>query len=191
MDFKMSRSRWFDLAFVAGLVILYFTGGLTWLQSRLLGLIAGQPAIEESSIATLTASDWDWDLRRLDGTFVKLEDFKGKPILVNRWATWCGPCQAEMPFLQSVYKQYGDRIAVVLVSNEEPGILEAWLEKRNYTMPVYRISKQAPALFQTQTIPVTWLINPQGQVMAKHSGAARWSGSRVENAIDEMLATSQ
>jgi thiol-disulfide isomerase/thioredoxin len=191
MDFKMSRSRWFDLAFVAGLVILYFTGGLTWLQSRLLGLIAGQPAIEESSIATLTASDWDWDLRRLDGTFVKLEDFKGKPILVNRWATWCGPCQAEMPFLQSVYKQYGDRIAVVLVSNEEPGILEAWLEKRNYTMPVYRISKQAPTLFQTQTIPVTWLIDPQGQVMAKHSGAARWSGSRVENAIDEMLATSQ
>ena len=191
MDFKMSRSRWFDLAFVAGLVILYFTGGLTWLQSRLLGLIAGQPAIEESSIATLTASDWDWDLRRLDGTFVKLVDFKGKPILVNRWATWCGPCQAEMPFLQSVYKQYGDRIAVVLVSNEEPGILEAWLEKRNYTMPVYRISKQAPTLFQTQTIPVTWLIDPQGQVMAKHSGAARWSGSRVENAIDEMLATSQ
>ena len=187
----MSRSRWFDLAFVAGLVILYFTGGLTWLQSRLLGFIAGQPAIEESSIATLTASDWDWDLRRLDGTFVKLEDFKGKPILVNRWATWCGPCQAEMPFLQSVYKQYGDPIAVVLVSNEEPGILEAWLEKRNYTMPVYRISKQAPTLFQTQTIPVTWLIDPQGQVMAKHSGAARWSGSRVENAIDEMLATSQ
>ncbi len=184
----VKRSWLINGAFVAGLALFYFGGGFNWMQGRLLGFIAGQPRIEESPINTMAAEDWNWDLRSLDGEFVALSEFAGKPLLLNRWATWCGPCIAEMPFLQNLHEQYGDRISLALVSNEEPETLKKWLDAKGYTMPVYRPVGQAPELFKSRSIPITWLISPQGEMLARHTGAARWDGEDVQRAIDGMLS---
>lgn len=183
----MTRRRWFDLGLVALVAILYFSGGFKWIQAQLLGLLASSPEMEEEPIGQLAAEDWNWRLRDLEGNFVVLDSFRGKPLIVNRWATWCGPCQAEMPFLESLHQRYGENISMLLISDEEPDILQNWLQKKEYSAPVYRMTESAPAAFRTRSIPATWLVDPKGQIWSKHQGAARWNSSKVEEAIDAML----
>jgi thiol-disulfide isomerase/thioredoxin len=186
MAFIKLRSVLINLALIAGLVILYFSGGFTWLQANLLGLIAGQPKLEEEGLFVLQDQDWSWKLRTLDGEFVSLKEFQGKPLLVNRWATWCGPCQAEMPSLQALHERHGEGIAMLLISDEDPETLKNWLERKGYTMPVYRSTGPAPEAFKSRSIPITWLIDPKGVVVSRHTGAARWDGDKVSAAIEAM-----
>jgi thiol-disulfide isomerase/thioredoxin len=186
MAFLNARSLYINLGLILALVVLYFTGGFTWLQAQLLGRLAGQPRVEQDALFSLSDQDWAWNLRTLDGQFVSLKEFQGKPLVVNRWATWCGPCQAEMPSLQALHERYGEGIAMVLVSEEDPETLRDWLERKGYTMPVYRSTGPAPEAFKSRSIPITWLIDPQGRVLSKHTGAARWDGDKVSAAIDAM-----
>ena len=193
MRFTMTRGRWMDLAWVLFLVVLWFTGGFTWLQSQLLRVVARAPkTVEAAAVTPIADATWDWRLRDLDGNFHSLREFQGKPLFVNRWATWCGPCLAEMPSIKRLHEAYGDRIAVVLVSDENPDVLLAWLGRNGYAdLPVYRATELAPEAFASSSIPASWLLDPDGRVVAEHRGAARWDAGSIRESIDVMLAKSK
>jgi thiol-disulfide isomerase/thioredoxin len=172
-----------DLLWVAVIAILYFTGGIRWLQGNLAMLIAGSPEISELSEEV----NMQWQLRTLEGEFADLADFDDKPVFLSHWATWCGPCVAEMPSIQKLYKDYGDKINFVLVSSENPQKILPFLEKNKYSMPVFRPLGQAPPLLESRSIPATFILNPQGQIVVKHIGAANWNSKSVRETLDAML----
>lgn len=184
-----------DIAWVLGIVLLWQTGGLAWLQAQLLRLTAPAPKVEAAADAmpALPESAWDWRLRRLDGPlqeqFFSLSDFRGRPLFVNRWATWCGPCRAELPSIRDLHAAYGEDLAMLLITDENPEEVRAWLEKSGYAdLPVYRSASAAPAPFDVRSIPASWLVHPDGRILAEHQGAARWDAASVRSAVDAMLA---
>jgi cytochrome c biogenesis protein CcmG, thiol:disulfide interchange protein DsbE len=77
----------------------------------------------------------DFTLQNIDGTSVRLSDFKGKPILINFWATWCVPCREEMPLLQATYEQYREQGLVILAIDleEDASLVRRWVEQGGYT----------------------------------------------------------
>lgn len=110
------------------------------------------------------------------GEEVELYSFVGKPIVLNFWASWCGPCKMELPDFQSAYEAYGEEVEFLLVNltdgmQETKETAAAFMESEGYTLPVYYDTKQEAAYaYQVYSIPTTYLIDASGEVVAKASG---------------------
>ena len=84
----------------------------------------------------------DFTVYDADGNEVHLSDFRGKPVVLNFWASWCGPCKMEMPDLEKAYQEYGDQIQFMLVdltdgSQETVEKASAFIKEQGYTFPVF------------------------------------------------------
>ena len=112
-----------------------------------------------------------------EGTPVKLSDYFGKPIVLNFWASWCGPCQSEMPDFQEAFLQLGDSIQFLMVnvtdgSRETVGNASAFIDRQGYTFPVfYDTDLDASNTYQTYSLPTTYFIDAQGNIIARATGA--------------------
>jgi thiol-disulfide isomerase/thioredoxin len=113
----------------------------------------------------------------LEGNTVKLSDYQGKWVVVNYWATWCGPCRVEMPELSVFHEAHKDKDAIVLgVNYEETSIKKVnyFLEKNSIQFPVVRPKGGADgrntAFGPLKGLPTTYIISPQGELVAARSG---------------------
>ncbi|ARS34674.1 TlpA family protein disulfide reductase [Pontibacter actiniarum] len=128
-------------------------------------------------------------MRTLDGSTVSFESLKGKVIFLNIWATWCPPCVAEMPNIQSLYEKVGsDKIAFVMLSVDEGGMekVQKFIAKKGFTFPVYMPAGQLPQEFYSNAIPTTFIISPDGQVVARQEGMAEYDTKEVRDFLQSM-----
>ncbi len=118
----------------------------------------------------------------LQGKQVNFESLKGKVVFLNIWATWCPPCIAEMPNIQKLYEKIGsDKIAFVMLSVDEGGMekVKKFIAKKKYTFPVYMPASQFPQEFYSTAIPTTFIISPDGKIVAKQEGMADYDTPEV------------
>lgn len=119
----------------------------------------------------------DFTVYDREGNTVRLSDFLGKPIVLNFWASWCGPCKMEMPDFDKIYKEYGNDIHFVMVnltdgSRETMKTATTFLDNSGYTFPVYYDKDSDAALtYQVYGIPVTYFINSKGELIAQGTSA--------------------
>lgn len=116
----------------------------------------------------------DWQLKGLDGKTIRSEDFKGKVVILDFWATWCGPCRAEIPGFIALQKQYGKQGLVVIgASVDEGGVddVKPFTEKlgMNYTVGLAD-DKVQQAFGGIEAIPTTFVIDRGGHIVQKHLG---------------------
>lgn len=111
-----------------------------------------------------------------NGEKVYLSDFYGKPIIVNFWATWCGPCRSEFPVLESIYEKYGDE-AVFLMINQTDGqrdtveSVKEFVKENELDFPVYYdIDLNGTMTYGVYSIPLTFMVDEQGSVVNAHMG---------------------
>ena len=130
--------------------------------------------------------DYSWKLKDDQGVF-NFEETKGQVVLVNFWATWCPPCIAEMPSMQTLYNDYKDTVAFVFVSNEDDAVINRFLNKNDYTFKVYNPLTKYPESFDVTSIPRTFLIDKQGRIVIDKNGAANWNSDAVRKTIDALL----
>jgi thiol-disulfide isomerase/thioredoxin len=152
-------------------------------------LIMHRPAIiKEASQVSLLDADYDWSLVDIEGTAISFREFKDEVVFLSFWATWCPPCRAEMPNIQHLFEQYGDRVSFVLASQEEPETILRFMEDHGYSMPVYRLVQNPPAKLSASSIPTSFLISPEGKIQVRKTGAARWDGKFFTAYLDELLS---
>ncbi len=111
------------------------------------------------------------------GNPVRLSDFFGKPVVVNFWASWCGPCKSEMPDFEEIYQEYKDEVHFLMVNltdgNQETMVsATTFLDNRGYTFPVYYDKDNDAAItYQVYAIPATYFINAKGELIARGTSA--------------------
>jgi len=116
----------------------------------------------------------DFTLNGLDGQEVSLSDLRGKPVLLNFWATWCGPCRIEMPFLQEIYEKWTGKELVLLAVNlqEDPGKVREFVESAGYSFPVLLTDgNEVPLSYNIRGIPATFFIDADGVIRDIKVGA--------------------
>jgi peroxiredoxin len=136
----------------------------------------------------------DFTLKDMNGKEVNLASFRGKPIILNFWATWCGPCKTEIPALVELADRYrGQELTVLGVSvDDSPDDLKKFAAEYKMNYPV--LVGLGHDAFQEKydaviAIPVTWFIKPDGTVSKKHQGPA--SKDWFEAQVKAMLASTE
>ena len=108
----------------------------------------------------------------IDGTTVRLRDFEGRPMVVNLWATWCGPCVREMPVLQEAQAGHPDVVFVFLNQGEDPARVARWLVGQQLALRNVLLDpkRQASAAFTQKGYPTTLFFNAGGELVASRIG---------------------
>ena len=141
----------------------------------------------ESSDPELTQAP-NFTVYNLDGNEVNLSDFFGKPIIVNFWASWCGPCKMEMPDFNEAHGNYKDDITFLMVnmtdgSRETVEVASSFIEEQGYTFPVYYDTSYSAAItYSVSSLPTTYFINAEGKLIAYTKGAI--NGAILQKGID-------
>jgi peroxiredoxin len=133
------------------------------------------------------AADLDFTLKDMNGATVRLADFRGRPIILNFWATWCGPCKIEIPAFVDLVNQYkAQNLTVLGVSvDDSPEDLRSFAAEYRMNYPVL-VGMGQDKLQETydavMMIPVTWFIRPDGTIHMKHQGPAtkEWFETQVK-----------
>ena len=150
----------------------------------------------ETADPTETTADYsapDFTVYDIDGNAHKLSDFEGKPVILNFWASWCGPCKSEMPDFQEKYGEYGDTIQFLMVnltdnSQETVDTASKFISGQGYTFPVfYDTDISAASAYGVYSIPVTYFIDAKGDLVTYGKGAL--TGETLQRGIDILLGT--
>jgi thiol-disulfide isomerase/thioredoxin len=114
-----------------------------------------------------------FELTDLSGQTWTLKQLEGKALLINLWATWCGPCRAELPYVQKLYEQTKDRADVQVLTfniDEEVGLVEPYMREHGFTFPVLLAYQLVHGFLGPIGIPQNWLVDPKGNWKATQVG---------------------
>lgn len=118
----------------------------------------------------------DFLIPGLDGEQHKLADYRGKYVLVNFWAVWCGPCREEMPSLQHAYEKLKGEKFELLAIHAGPSIetVQHYANDLKLSFPILVDNDLALSSWDVHGLPVTFLVDPQGRVVAEAVGVREW-----------------
>lgn len=182
------------MALVAGL--LYITGlhvqVISYLQRGLLATGLIRPNIEaatERTAAAFPEVDLDIELMDAAGEVVNMQQFRGKVLFVNVWATWCPPCLAEMPNIDQLYRDLeSEEIVFIMLSvDHDFSKAIAHVNSKRFRFPVYQLKGRWPAVLDASTIPTTFVIDKAGRVVLENSGMANYNSKSFKAFLRETM----
>lgn len=146
---------------------------------------AEEPADPEPALAP------DFTVYDKNGNEVQLSDYNGKPIVLNFWASWCGPCQMEMPDFHEKYLELGQDVHFLMVnmtdgSRETVDSASAFIDKNAYAFPVfYDTAVDAAMTYGVYSLPTTYFINAEGHAIAQATGSI--NAETLQRGIDMIM----
>lgn len=112
-------------------------------------------------------------LNELDDQEIDLDQFKGKTVFINFWATWCKPCLQEMPSIERAQAQLkNENVVFLLASNEEVDQIETFIKKHSYTF--HYVHLQNMEELNIQALPTTYIFNTEGKLKFSETGSRKW-----------------
>lgn len=184
----LKRLKWSDVLFLVLLVLLILPQTRLPIQVALnqAKMLVWPPSVNNLENSAKVAA-FSYYVKNGEGENEAFRIADGQITFLSFWATWCAPCVAELPSIQSLYELYGKDINVILVSNEAPEIVQSFLKKRDLQVPIYVPVSHVPEILQTNRIPTTFLIDADGNIRIKETGATNWNSDKVHDLIDALI----
>lgn len=167
------NGRWLNGLLLLGLVLFLIVGCGTTAQQA--------PTAKAGPVVGLKIGNLapDFSVSMLDGKTVKLSELRGKPVFLNFWATWCPPCNQEMPDIEKVYK---DNFPVQIIGmnvKENPMAVGSFLSKKGYTFPVgFDLKGDIAGLYMASGIPTSYAIDANGIIRYVQTGPLTYAQLR-------------
>lgn len=136
--------------------------------------------------------NYDFTIKDLQGNKTAFESYRGRVVFLNLWATWCGPCRAEMPGIEKLYQKLDkSKFAFVMLSldkDEDLQKIKNYVSKNNYSFPVFQPSGFLPDQLQVPSIPTTFIISPNGKILKKHVGTQQYDTEKFRKFLEQQAA---
>jgi thiol-disulfide isomerase/thioredoxin len=193
VKWKETRSLWQkagDIIFWILLILLILPGPrkvITTAVNRVVLHLKTPGMIAEDKQMELNSRDYQWVLHDARGEPLEVQTLRDRVIFLNFWATWCPPCIAELAEIQGAYEKHGGSVAFLLVTDQDPGVVEAFMEKHGYDLPVAYSSTPAPPIFEHGSIPTTYIISREGKIVVRKRGAVNWNSRGTDRIFEQLL----
>ena len=126
----------------------------------------------------------------LNGNSLDLSNYRGKVIMINFWATWCGPCRVEMPSMEDLYSKYGGKNFEILAVNggEDRNLVQPFIKNLNLTFPVLLDEQfEVHNKYQVTAIPSTFLVDKSGVITHRFFGFTDWANDYSRELITKLM----
>lgn len=185
---KKPKFKLSDIIFVVLIALLLIPQTRTPIQVALnqLKVSVWSPSVEKAENQD-QVTPFDYAVQNLYGEPSTISIGKGKVTFLSYWATWCPPCIAELPGIQKLYTEYGDRVNFVLLTQEESEKVQRFVAKKGYDLPIYLPQMQAPKLLQDNSLPTNFIIDAKGYIVSKETGAADWNSAKIRRLLDDLV----
>ena len=152
------------------------------------------PSGEDMKVTTIDFDSNMLQFSDLENNIFTIQNFKGKNLFINYWATWCNPCLAEMPYMAELYEKYKDEedIIFLYLSREKLETIKNYIPKDEslQQLPIYKVITD-DEFFATSGIPTTFIVNSDGEVIVKDLGSAFWNDESVFKFIDNLIGKNE
>lgn len=178
-----------SLFFIALIVLLFVPSAKAFLLRGLMKTGLFQPEISSSAGKPIQVKDISF--RDAKGETVTLSALKGKVVFINFWATWCPPCIAELPSINTLYQKLSANKNIVFLMADADGKPEQallFLQKKGYDLPVYTATTTVPAAVAAGTIPTTVVLNKKGEMVYHHEGVADYTNDKFTAYLQQLSA---
>jgi len=169
---------------LATLTLLTIAASATTVTTDELIRIGLQPLKEGTEIV-------DFELQDLTGSTRRLSDFRGKVVLLNFWATWCGPCRFEMPSMEKLYQRLNAKGLEIVAVNlqEDRSSVEQFVDEYGLSFPVLLdTTGRIGATYGARSIPTTYIVDREGFVIAGTIGTREWDTEEYIRFFEKLLA---
>jgi thiol-disulfide isomerase/thioredoxin len=185
--FRMFRP-W--LTFSLTLLVLYYASTRADVSSFAYSALL-KTGLKDISVSNSNRDEkfnYNFTIRNSAGEVVDVNQFKGKVVFLNLWATWCGPCVAEMPSIQSLYDKVNKDKVVFIMLNwfQQSDKVSTFINTKQYTFPVYYVNGDVPKQLTVPSIPTTFVVSPDGKVVSKKAGTANYDTEEFKTFLESM-----
>lgn len=181
MGFERNRYFYYGIGMLGVLGILFITPFGSFLKFEINQFFLLEPKLERIENVKIEEEFWNKEVKLYDSQkSINMNQFKGKPVLINYWGTWCAPCVMEMPSFQKLYnKQKEDVHFLFIAVNDTPEKIQKFMEKNQYDFPVYQITDSLSSEMNPKSYPTTYVLNVKGELILKETGSADWNSPEI------------
>ncbi|WP_455377779.1 redoxin domain-containing protein [Petrachloros mirabilis] len=133
----------------------------------------------------------NFQLRDMNGRVVALSDLRGKVVLLNFWATWCGPCRVEMPAMEELYRRYPRKDFEILAVSTDPqgtAVTRPFQEEHHLTFPILHDADfRVGLIYGARTLPMTFMVDREGIVRQQIFGARDWAAPEADQLVQMLM----
>lgn len=184
---KIKKKTLFNIALIL-FVLSFFVTPLGDYGKILLNRMFAFPPelIEEGERRQIV--DYHWKLKDANWAFFNFERSKGRVVLVNLWASWKLPSEAELSGIQKLYDRYKDKMDFYIITNETREPVEAFMEEQGFSFPVTYLIIGEETPFPLGEVPSSYLLDKRGNILIDKQGISDWSNPKVHELLDTLIA---
>ena len=182
---KAASKKWFStgnvlnaLFFAAIIAVLFIPAAKALMIRGLMGVGLFQPKTEQTAIPLQVK---DMSFRDNGGKTINLSSLKGKVVFINFWATWCPPCLAELPSINTLHNKLSNNPNIVFLVVDVDNQLSKsvpFIKDHGYNLPVFETVTDIPSEMLSGSIPTTLVINKNGLMVFKHEGVVDYNSNK-------------
>lgn len=187
------KKKWLSPSNIFSVMMVIFIGAMVispqvkgWTIQSLMKIGLFQPKIDKQPDEAAAEPLPNVYFKDGDGKTIDLASLKGKVIFINFWATWCPPCIAEMPSINSLHSKFKDNEKVVFLMVDVDGNYQksdSFMKKHQYDLAVVSPASEIPPAFMQGAVPTTVILDPEGKMVYRQEGAADYSSAEMTEMI--------
>lgn len=172
--YRRELIEWMILVTVG--TVLYVTGLHTEVIGQIQRVVLATGIMQPEADESASKASYNIKLTNAAGRSIDFSEFKGQTVFLNFWATWCPPCVAEMPDIENLYEQKGEDVAFVMISlDKDREKALRFIQRKDFKMPIYFLESGLPRVYNPSSIPTTYVISPQGEIVMTQHGMAKYN----------------